>query len=58
MIKLEKLLSDDTGATAVEYGLIVALIAIAAITSLQALGTELSGTMNTVSTTLGASNTP
>lgn len=58
MIKLEELLSDDTGATAVEYGLIVALIAIAAITSLQALGTELSGTMNTVSTTLGASNTP
>lgn len=58
MIKLEKLLRDESGATAVEYGLIVALIAIASITSLNALGTELSGTMDTVSTTLEASNTP
>jgi pilus assembly protein Flp/PilA len=36
-----RLLSDDAGATAIEYGLICAAIALAIITLLQTLGTNL-----------------
>jgi pilus assembly protein Flp/PilA len=47
-----KLLRDEQGATAIEYGLIAALIAVAAITAMQALGTQLSATFTSVSTCL------
>ena len=49
-----KLLRDEQGATAIEYGLIAALIAVAAITAMQSLGNELSGTFSTVANTLSA----
>jgi pilus assembly protein Flp/PilA len=53
MIRLLKtLLSDDQGATAIEYGLIAALIAVAAITAMSAVGTHLSTTFNTIATKL------
>jgi pilus assembly protein Flp/PilA len=52
-----KLLRDEQGATAIEYGLIAALIAVAAITAMQSLGNELSTTFNTVSDELESSNT-
>lgn len=39
---------NDTGATAVEYGLIVALIALAIITAVTLVGTNLSGLFNDV----------
>jgi len=52
-----KLIRDEQGATAIEYGLIAALIAIAAITAMQSLGNQLSTTFNTVQTKLGDSNT-
>ena len=45
-------LRDDSGATAIEYGLIAALIAVAIIAGASAVGTSLSGTFNTVSTSL------
>jgi len=54
---INKLLRDEAGATAIEYGLIAALIAVAAITAMQSLGNELNTTFNTVSTELGSSNT-
>jgi len=41
-------LLDDAGATAVEYGLIVALIALAIITAVTLVGTNLSGLFNDV----------
>ena len=41
---------NEAGATAIEYGLIAALIAVAAITAMGSLGTQLSTTFNTVST--------
>ena len=41
-----KLIRDEQGATAIEYGLIAALIAVAAITAMQGLGTELTNTFN------------
>ena len=52
-----KLLKDEQGATAIEYGLIAALIAVAAITAMQSLGNELSTTFSTVSTKMSESNT-
>ena len=50
------LFRDEAGATAIEYGLIIALIAVAAITALQGLGSQLSTTFNKVTTTMAASN--
>ena len=44
-----KLLRDEQGATAIEYGLIAALIAVAAITAMQSLGTSLNSTFQGVS---------
>ena len=40
---------DEAGATAIEYGLIAALIGVAIIAGVQALGTSLSGTFAKVS---------
>jgi pilus assembly protein Flp/PilA len=40
---------DESGATAIEYGLIAALIAVVIITGVTAVGTSLSTTFNTVS---------
>jgi pilus assembly protein Flp/PilA len=45
---LARLLKDDRGATAVEYGLIAALIAVAAVTVMGTVGTNLSSTFNTI----------
>ncbi len=39
---------DESGATAIEYGLIAALIAVVIITALQTLGSNLTTTFNTV----------
>jgi len=46
---LNQLIKDESGATAIEYGLIAALIAVAAITAMGTLGNELSATFTTVS---------
>jgi pilus assembly protein Flp/PilA len=43
---------DDRGATAVEYGLMVALIAVAIIITVTALGTKLAGLFTTVTTSI------
>ena len=45
-------LNDESGATAIEYGLIAALIAVVIITGVTAVGTNLSTTFNTLSTNL------
>jgi pilus assembly protein Flp/PilA len=49
---LKQFLNDETGATAIEYGLIAALVAVVIITGLTAVGTKLSTTLTNVSTTL------
>ena len=46
---ISKLLKNEDGATAIEYGLIAALIAVAAIVAMGNLGSNLSNTFNTVS---------
>ncbi len=50
MTKFRKMLKDNKGATAIEYGLIAALIAVAAITAMSGLGSQLNNTLTTVST--------
>ncbi len=52
---IRKLLGDDKGATAIEYGLIAALIAVAAISAMQGLGNQLKTTMNTTKTSMAGS---
>ncbi len=54
---LKQLRRNEEGATAIEYGLIAALIAVAAITAMQGLGTELSTTFSTVDGQLSSANT-
>lgn len=51
-----RFLKDESGATAIEYGLIAALIGVGIITAATTLGTELSETFTKVSTELGKSN--
>ena len=58
MTFINKLLRDEQGATAIEYGLIAALIAVAAIVGMQALGTQLGTTFNGVSDTLSDNQAP
>ena len=53
---INKLIRDEAGATAIEYGLIAALIAVAAITAMQGLGNELKTTFNTTSSAMGTAN--
>lgn len=53
---LAKLRRNEEGATAIEYGLIAALIAVAAITALGTLGTELTQTFDKASTEMGKTN--
>ncbi|MBU1756138.1 MAG: Flp family type IVb pilin [Alphaproteobacteria bacterium] len=52
---LKKLRRNEEGATAIEYGLIAALIAVAAITAMQSLGGQLGDTFDTVSTKMKGS---
>jgi pilus assembly protein Flp/PilA len=47
-----KLWKNESGATAIEYGLIAALIAVAAISAMQQVGTSLTKTFTTVATKL------
>ncbi|MEZ5689395.1 MAG: Flp family type IVb pilin [Caenibius sp.] len=56
MTFFKKLLRDEAGATAIEYGLIAALIAVAAITAMGAVGDQLSATFTTVSDELTTAN--
>jgi pilus assembly protein Flp/PilA len=45
---LHKFFKDESGATAIEYGLIAALIAVVIITAVTAVGTALSTTFNNI----------
>ena len=52
MTKFFKFLKDDSGATAIEYGLIAALISVAAVTAMSGTGTELGSMFTTVQSNL------
>jgi pilus assembly protein Flp/PilA len=47
-----RFVKDESGATAIEYGLIAALIGVAIITAATSLGTQLSSTFNVIDTKL------
>jgi pilus assembly protein Flp/PilA len=49
---IARFVKDESGATAIEYGLIAAGIAIAIISAVQGLGTKLSTNFNTISNSL------
>ena len=51
-MKMLRLIVDDKGATAIEYGLIAALIAVAGIAAMQGVGNKLNTTFNNVSNSL------
>lgn len=52
MQMLTRFIRNESGATAIEYGLIAALIAVVIIGAVTAVGTKLSTTFTTVSTSL------
>lgn len=52
---MKRLRSDKRGATAIEYGLIAALIAVAAIAAMQGLGNSLQSTFTNVSSNMKTS---
>jgi pilus assembly protein Flp/PilA len=52
MTYISRFLTDESGATAIEYGLIAALIAVVIIGAVTAVGTKLSTTFTSVSTNL------
>lgn len=54
MQKIRTFLKNSKGATAIEYGLIAALIAVAAISAMSALGSKLQTTFNNVSSNMKA----
>ncbi len=47
-----RFLKDESGATAIEYGLIAALVAVVLVSALGAMGTKLSGTFAKVTSNL------
>ena len=52
MNKFARFFANESGATAIEYGLIAALIAVVIITAVTAVGTSLSTTFTTVSASI------
>jgi pilus assembly protein Flp/PilA len=54
--KLKSTWHDDRGVTAIEYGLIAALIAVVIISAVTLVGTELDTTFDTISTKLKTAN--
>lgn len=55
--EIRRLVREESGATAIEYGLIAALIAVAIVAAAGALGTDLSEIFNRVGTKLDAAGT-
>mgnify|MGYP003826464253 FL=1 len=53
---INKLFRDEAGATAIEYGLIAALIAVAIMTTVGGLGSELNSTFSKTSSKMNSAN--
>ncbi|HEX5181593.1 MAG TPA: Flp family type IVb pilin [Allosphingosinicella sp.] len=54
MYFIRKIIKSNKGATAIEYGLIAALIAVAAISAMRSVGTTLNTTFGNVATQMGS----
>ena len=57
MLSFKRFLADESGATAIEYGLIAALIAVAIIAALTALSGNLQNTFNYIGNQLATAST-
>ena len=53
---LKKFYENESGATAIEYGLIAALISVVIILAVASIGTQLNKTYSTVGSTLSKAN--
>ena len=53
---LKRFFQDEAGATAVEYGLLVALIAVVIITAVTTLGTNISAKFNSVASSISSAS--
>lgn len=56
MQKIRNFAKNSKGATAIEYGLIAALIAVAAIAAMQGIGNQLTTTFTKVTTKMASTN--
>ena len=54
---MTRFLKDESGATAIEYGLIAALIAVVLVGALQGVGSSLDGAFNKISTEVSDATT-
>jgi pilus assembly protein Flp/PilA len=54
---IARFVKDESGATAIEYGLIAALISVAIIAAAKTLGSNISTTFSTVATAIGGATT-
>jgi pilus assembly protein Flp/PilA len=52
--KVARFVQDESGATAIEYGLIAALIAVGIIAAARGLGSQIGLTFNTVASTMSS----
>jgi len=52
MEKLRNFVKEEDGVTAIEYGLIAALVSVLIITAVTSIGTSLKGTFETIATAL------
>jgi pilus assembly protein Flp/PilA len=52
---MKSFLHNESGVTAIEYGLIAALVAVAGVTAFSALGTQIGTTMTSVKTSMAGS---
>jgi pilus assembly protein Flp/PilA len=57
MTTFSRFMKDESGATAIEYGLIAAIIGVGIITVLKSVRTELQNTFNTVESELSGAQT-
>ena len=57
LTQITSFLKDDSGATAIEYGLIAALVSVAAIAALTAMGGSLTTIFGAINTSLGTAGT-
>ena len=55
---VQAFIADENGVTAIEYGLIAALVGVAIVGAVTGLGTELKGTFNAVITGMGGKAVP
>lgn len=56
MKAIQKFIRDEQGVTAIEYGLIAALIAVVIIAAVKIIGTQLSTTFTKIGTALSTAN--